>query len=275
VYPNLSLAAEKWFVRDYVAMHIAMPAPPNGANADAWEHTLVKSDFVDMVVKVIVKAQEIVRSYHDHIPRVYMSIRNLIRAVHMLSWLLQFDVATENDPRDGSPKSLVNIFLPPAPEHLYGASAFDNSLADTQHRMRTALVMAVTTVYMLQLPSSGHVAAKRAKVDLRLLFLREITQTWRECLWDGKVNSRVMTVESWNGIIVSSWRHLWSYATIPRGNCECIDYYRSLLNMMLCYVMLSSGIAATNTLMENFYSIILASMNGMPVLITGPPGCGE
>jgi hypothetical protein len=215
LYPTLSLEAEKCFVRDYVAMHIAMPAPPNGMSIEVWEKRLSKAAFIAMAVKLIVKAQDIVRSYHDHIPRVYMSIRNLIRAVHMLSWLLKFDVATENDPRDGSPKSLVNIFLPPAPDHDLSASVLDNFLADTQHRMRTALVMAVTTVYMLQLPSSGHVAAKRAKVDLRLGFLREITQTWRNDSWGSQDCS--MTVDCWNGIIFSSWSHLWRYATIPRG----------------------------------------------------------
>jgi hypothetical protein len=40
------------------------------------------------------------------------------------------------------------------------------------------------------------------------------------------------------------------------------------------YMAVTIGIAATSALKENFYSIILASMNGMPVLITGPPGCG-
>jgi MoxR-like ATPase len=40
-------------------------------------------------------------------------------------------------------------------------------------------------------------------------------------------------------------------------------------------IIVNTGIAATSALKENFYSIILASMNGMPVLITGPPGCGK
>jgi hypothetical protein len=42
---------------------------------------------------MITKAQELVRKYE--VPRVYMSIRNLIRCSQLLSWMITFTVPTE------------------------------------------------------------------------------------------------------------------------------------------------------------------------------------
>jgi len=95
-----------------------------------------------------------------------MSIRNLIRAVQILTWLMARDtmVPTDINKKDGKYHTFQNIFLP-------RPNLFDRTIADkiksTKYLMKSALIMSVTITYMLQVPGAGHVAMGRCVKDLR------------------------------------------------------------------------------------------------------------
>ena len=227
-YPNLSETAEQHFISGYLRLHLRID-PPVSYNLLEWKALLKK--FINTAAKAILRAQSLVRSYD--VPRVFMSIRNLVRCSHLLCWLINFNVPTSRGV-DGVAQDNLNIFLPSHPT-LRQVSEFQ----EIKRRMQCALVMAISVTYWFQLPSIGHVLAGKAKKDLRGEFIADI------------VVAQDISVKEWKAIITDSLSHLFSLANIPRG------------------------IAHTTALKENFYCVVLACMNRIPLLITGPPGCGK
>ena len=232
-YPNLDQQGELAFLTEHLQQHICVRKPTHTNDSD-WDREMIH--FIQDATIMITRAQELVRKYE--VPRVYMSIRNLIRCSLLLSWLINFTVPTERG-TDGNTCNPLNIFLPPQTNGLTGLQAI-------KEKMRRALIMAISVTYLFQLPSHGHMLAGKAKCDLRTLFHRDITK-------DGcsSTQGRGISVEEWQDVISNSLTNLFSFANIPKG------------------------LARTTALKENFYSVVLASINKMPLLITGPPGCGK
>ena len=246
-YPNLDEEAEKSFIFEFLKLHLSV-SRPDFINSRTWDDAIAV--FIKVAAAAIARAQGLVRSYQ--VPRVFMSIRNLIRCSHLLSWLINFNVPT-NRGIDGVAFDQRNIFLP------FKEALSARSIED---RMRHALVMAITVTYWFQLPSQGHILAGKATEDLRARFIRDMSKdydreqrsTWKEMrslTSHASVPGGVATEEDWRSIITASLTHLFSHAEIPLG------------------------IAHTTALKENFYCVVLASMNKIPLLITGPPGCGK
>jgi hypothetical protein len=227
-YPNLNPKGEESFLLEHLRQHLH-PMRPADTTTEIWDWQM--DNFVKEASTVILAAQELVRLYN--VPRVYMSIRNLIRCSTLLSWMINFTVPTQRG-SDGNTYNHQNIFLPPEMERK-------DDYPGIVERMKKALIMAVSVTYWFQLPSRGHMLAGKAKEDLRSRFIKDITQYG--------VNK--CTVEEWRNVIDSSLKNLFSYANIPRG------------------------LAHTTALKENFYAVVLASVNKMALLITGPPGCGK
>lgn len=243
-YPNLDERAERSFIFEHLRLHLSVPKP-NSIKSIAWDE--ITAQFTIRAAEAIVRAQGLVRSYQ--VPRVFMSIRNLIRCSHLLSWLINFNVPTDRD-LHGFAFNPCNIFLPSnkalpiAQTEKRTRNKMDQAgpdLFETKDRMQSALVMAITVTYWFQLPSHGHILAGKATEDLRVRFIRNITQDQNQSVSENQ----------WKTIIADSLTNLFSFAQIP------------------------SGIAHTTALKENFYCVILASINKIPLLITGPPGCGK
>jgi hypothetical protein len=232
-YPNLDQRGERYFLFEHLQQHICIPKPIN-TTAAVWEWEVHR--FIQDATRMITKAQELVRKYE--VPRVYMSIRNLIRCSQLLSWMITFTVPTERG-SDGNTYNPQNIFLPPQ-------EGGTNNLQVMKEKMRRALIMAISVTYLFQLPSHGHMLAGKAKFDLRALFYRDITQNGSSL-----IQGRDVCLKEWKDVIANSLTNLFSFANIPKG------------------------LARTTALKENFYSVVLASINKMPLLITGPPGCGK
>ena len=247
-YPNLDERAEKSFIFEYLKLHLSV-LKPNFINSRQWDIAI--AEFINVAAAAIANAQELVRSYQ--VPRVFMSIRNLIRCSHLLFWLINFNVPT-NRGNDGVAFDQLNIFLPPLKDSL--------SPHLIEDRMRHALVMAITVTYWFQLPSQGHMLAGKATEDLRERFVRDMSKNydreqrsrWKETKGltsNASVTGCIASEEGWKSIITDSLTHFFSLAYIP------------------------PGIAHTTALKENFYCVVLSSMNKIPLLITGPPGCGK
>lgn len=232
-YPNLDKQGEGAFLEEHLLQHICVPKPTY-TTAALWD--LEMRGFIKDATAMITKAQELVRKYE--IPRVYMSIRNLIRCSLLLSWMINFTVPTERG-TDGNTFNPQNIFLPPQKGNM-------SALQAMKETMRRAVIMAISVTYLFQLPSHGHMLAGKAKFDLRTLFHRDITQNG-----SAKIQGKCVSVQEWRDVIAESLTNLFSFANIPKG------------------------LARTTALKENFYSVVLASINKMPLLITGPPGCGK
>lgn len=170
-YPNLDDNAERSFLREYFDLHFCVPKPIYLDDSD-WE--IEFQQFSAVAQSMIVRAQLLVRGYN--VPRVFMSIRNLIRCTHLLTFLMTFTVPTERG-ADGIAFNHQNIFLPGVNDRtdhqpVKGEEGFDAKNMELKKKMRSALIMSISVTYMFQLPSHGHVIAGKAKEDLRLLFIR-------------------------------------------------------------------------------------------------------
>jgi hypothetical protein len=172
-YPNLDDKAEESFVEEYFDLHFRVPKPFD-MNDSVWQIEI--QEFSMMAQHMIIKAQQLVRGYN--VPRVFMSIRNLIRCTQLLTWLLTFSVPTERGV-DGIAFNHQNIFLPGVDKGndslLVKEGGFDHKTEESRNlkkRMRSALIMSITVTYVFQLPSYGHVIAGKAKEDLRFLFIK-------------------------------------------------------------------------------------------------------
>ena len=245
-FPNLEDKSQEKFLEGYFKQKVFFPEPCENypGTQEQWLAQIEAATFTKTAIAMILKAQELVKGYA--IPRVHMSIRNLIRATQILTWLMEFKVPTEVSTHDGKFHTFQNIFLP-RPD--FAARSIDDRIKEAKYLMKSALIMAVTISYMLQLPSAGHVSMGRYKEDLRKNFVESIVEVWELSRWDmeNRVH-RFFRVEEWlgpDGILRQSLGHLWSRANIPRGY------------------------AKTTALMENFYCVILSVMNKIPLLITG------
>jgi hypothetical protein len=170
---------------------------------------------------MILTSQQLVRNFK--IPIVYMSIRNLIRATELLSFYLHFKVPTAINNR-GEAINKVNVFLPRLDENVNVVIAnhdylhFRAFLATKRKQMIHSLIMAITVTYMFQLPSQGHVLAKRAFADFRSIFVEEIVRQWS--VWyklntiKGLMSFQDLSNE-WLNVHKMSLEHLWTYAHIP------------------------------------------------------------
>lgn len=239
-YSNLDNKAEQSFLEEYFQLHLSFPTLSNGGyDATVLDFEIQK--FTNVAINIISNAQELVRGYN--VPRVFMSIRNLIRCTQLFSWLMNFSVPVERGD-DGVSYNLQNIFLPSLP-------FIPSDIEIIKSKMRNALIMAVTVTYMFQLPSSGHVSAGKATEDLRLRFVKEIIRTasWESSeartqfeIYEQGEDKEDKEVE-WVSVVDASLKRLFSFAKIP------------------------SGVAETNAIRENYYCVVLAAMLNMPVLI--------
>lgn len=245
-YPNLSQLAEVMFLREYIQQHITISAP-TVIDESKWEQLVQQEEYKNFVIHLVSSAQNIVRNFR--IPRLYMSIRNLIRTVQLLDWYLDFQVLTNSLDSDVH----ENIFLPKV-------NNTSNMSASAHKRlvMKHSVIMAVTLSYMLQLPSEGHVAAGKVLEDFRRRFLRELAgsciganNTWVNEVCGNADRRFDNFVQTWMGVVKGSLAHLWSFARTPKG------------------------LAKTDAVMEVFYANIAAAENRMSLLVSGPPGCGK
>lgn len=253
-YPNLHRHGEAIFLRDYLLLHICIPAPSSDFKEQTktlWCEGINTEEYLNEALNMILTAQELVREFRIH--RVHMSMRNLIRATDLLKFFLKFSVPSVISDQ-GEPAGFINVFLPKSCVKLSGVPYYRQREMITQKKeqMLHALIMAISITYMLQLPNEGHVAVKKASMNFREVFLREIVgawSSWYQSCGAAFTSSHVeKRCNQWRQVMYDSFEHLWSYATIPKG------------------------LAKTNALMEAFYANILAAENKMGLLVTGPPG---
>ena len=252
-YPNQDLAAERSFMEEYFYAHVIINVPA-GIDRDYWYAMLDVHGYYKKASKLIIAAQNLVKGFH--IPRVYMSMRNLIRCTQLLSWYLTFTVPTFVDSH-GTPRSFVNIFLPrhhPV-EGKGNPDPTEHMIADYKRLMNDALVMALSVTYLFQLPNQGHVIAGKAKQNYSNMFLTQMASL----LESGRVidltrepnDYDMQRNDRWVGVIRGSLEHLWSQAKI------------------------ANGLAKTHSLLTSFYMNVLVAETKMALLVTGPPGCGK
>eukprot|EP01041_Mallomonas_annulata_P001672 gene1672-3231_t len=239
LYPSIGATpnGEYAFLEEYFRQHISLKGVRGESDPDVWE--VYSFEFFKLAIRVIARAQSLVTSYK--IPRVFMSIRNLVRVTKIIQWLLNNQVATARDGQ-GNPVQFCNIFLPmKSPYQIYASEEYNY--------LKQVLVIAIAVTYLFQLPSAGHVTSHNAVEDYRCRFLRELALEWAECEDSGRTCEEIEF--EMKSTIADSFDHLWSYARIP------------------------NGIAPTTALKENFFAVVLSVSIPIPLLITGPPGCGK
>ena len=109
--------------------------------------------------------------------------------------------------------------------------------AGSREASRQALAVAIALTYFLRLPGAAHTRENARLRNFRARFM-QVTQTALHSLEIDRV-------------LRNSVDHLWTYLEIP------------------------SIYAKTFALSENVFSIVIAVNVGIPILITGPPGCGK
>jgi hypothetical protein len=262
-YHYLNSSSEEYFLREFLTLRSISPDYQGQIAPEVL--SLIYTGFGDIVVKSIVKAQDLVRSYN--IPRVKVSMRNLIRAIRLFIWFTEFDVEIPSsdyeqnhissaETRDSYHRLMkrTNIFLPKRRHALADLSNEELSkffIDEFCDRLRYSLVMAIFVTYMMQLPSESLVIQGLATEDFRKKFTKSMTDLFRA---SGHGYTDQINVEIFDRIISNSLNHLWSYTL---------------------YATNPQGVANTTAMMENFYLITLSSQTKIAVLIAGPPGCGK
>lgn len=188
-----------------------------------------------VVLDLIQCAQEAVRRYS--LPRISVSIRDLLRALRVFAWLVDQWLPTRRDLRTHEPveASFTNPFLP------VSATGWPR-----QHQTGRAAIMAVALTYWARLPSSAHAATGVAS-DLRADLASKLVPYVRQLVAGGFLP----TGTSFTATVVAGFDHLWSHAHKPEG------------------------IAATAGLKEAFWAVVVCAHTKLPLLLTGPPGCGK
>jgi hypothetical protein len=226
-FEDLSPDGEVRFLSEYFRIQIQMPCPA-GINEQTWNTEFGR--FAIDAITTITTAQAEVRKFD--LPRIKMSIRNLIRSVEILKSLIdgRFYVPTRRQRNADSLNAGVDpkhIFLPKERNFLEG------KLIHHLQFLQDALTMTIAVGYMFQLPSAGHAKNNSNLIDYRsqlVLALPNFIQ------------------DQFSENVKSSLEHLISYIDLPKG------------------------LAKTDALMENFYAVTLTTMLRVPLLITGPPG---
>lgn len=198
--------------------------------------TFVPKIFPDLLVK----GHEFVS--RAKLPRVHASIRDIVKAVQLLSWLQEqwFEVEVEFGAR-----AYINPFLPEDTGFCsYPGGCVRQAFLRSNHTTcRTceraqgyAGVMAAALAYWGRLPGAALAEAGRASRNLREEFLSSIPRTHSL---------------SPDDIISKSVEHLWKHSRAPEG------------------------VAPTRSLQEAFYAVVVAVHTRIGLLLTGPPGCGK
>lgn len=230
-FPNLSVQEEKRFLEEYFAIHLQITPPaPADIDEDVW--TVVRSDLCRNAVDLIIRAQASVRRYE--LPRLYMSIRHLIRATHIFKSLVDHTFYIPTVIHRGTTDAVdkKRIFLPTHDDGL----VYNDPMEYVQQTWQEALYVTVAITYMFQLPGSGHHIVKQNIKNFRSQLLLDIFPYADE------------EIRKFKEIVGKSLDHFVGYAKIPKG------------------------LALTDALKENFYTIALCTMNKFAVLISGPPG---
>ena len=240
-YPRLGDIpnAEKYFLAELLKGTIPASAPhwmPEELRSQ-WSSYL--DSFLLNTIKLVTRAQNLVKDYN--IPRVIVSIRDLVRTVKLLVWFLTNAVPIRID---GVGKVLQhrNIFLPE-----WQDSTIFNGVSCHMHQ---ALIMAIATAYWFRLPSEDRIAAGgRAEYAFRNQFVTDLADEWLKM--SDNIESRDEFIVEFVSVVESSLDHAWKYSIIEKG------------------------LAPTRTLKENYYCMLVAIINKIPLLNTGPPGCGK
>ena len=230
-YPRLGDTpnAEKYFLAELLKGTIPASAPHWMAEELRSQWGSYLDLFLHNTIKLVTRAQNLVKEYN--IPRVIVSIRDLVRTVKLLLWFLTNAVPIRID-GVGKVLQYRNIFLPE-----WQDSTIFNGVSCHMHH---ALIMAIATSYLFRLPSEGRIAAGgRVEYDYRNQFVAHLA--------DGRDDFNV----EFFSVVESSLDHVWKYSIIEKG------------------------LAPTSTLKENYYCMLVAIINKIPLLITGPPGCGK
>ena len=170
------------------------------------------------------------------IPRVHVSIRDLSKCTAIFKFLLHKSTPTRRL-RDSQLADLSSCVNPFLPP-----------TQSAVHKIGYAIILAVALAYWSRLPNASYVHANRSAYDIRGDF-----EGWMQRKFVIKLREYgcLTPSDTFATVVSDSYSHLWSYADIPRG------------------------IAGTQGLKESFWSLIVAVHTRIPILLTGPPGCGQ
>lgn len=230
-FPNLSIQEEKRFLEEFIAIHLQI-TPPSPADIDEDVWTVIRADLCRNAVDLIIRAQAAVRRFE--LPRLYMSIRHLIRATHIFKSLVDHSFYIPTVIHRGTTDAVdkKRIFLPANDDGL----VYNDPMEYIQRIWEEALYVTVAITYMFQLPGTGHIVKQNIK-NFRAQLLLDIFPYYAD-----------EEIRKFKEVVGKSLDHFVSYAKIPKG------------------------LALTDALKENFYTIALCTMNKFAVLISGPPG---
>jgi hypothetical protein len=219
-------------------------------------------DQTEALGRMILFAQDFVRKCR--IPRVHVSIRDICRTVKLYRFFrdrLQKQYARTRKAEElertsrGGPRSSARVFGRAGGEPraagggrgAAGEAALDPEVLRPCHSADEAhwksLVMAITVAYLLRLPTS-FVATEGATP-------RDLRREFEDHLYARLVEYERYPKEFINDMIERELLHFIKHSDIP------------------------IGVAATRALQENLFAITVCIEAGIPLIITGPPGCSK
>ena len=170
------------------------------------------------------------------LPRISVSIRDLLRGLRVFVWLQKQRLAARPNLKTLEPEP-TSITNPFLPPNV-------NS---PRHVIGYAAVMSVALTYWARLPSSSHNAAGLPAPDFRAEFIVSLAPHIQTLIAHGYLPP----LASFGAIVAGGFDHLWGFAHKP------------------------DGIATTSGLKEAFWAVVVCVHIKLPLLLTGPPGCGK